>query len=112
MRRLDLNTVQRHSLELVLMDDEKTTVHVKMPTRNLFREMQAMASTLDKVEEGDADSTAMLYDFIARALSCNRERLTILPDEIETKYRMEMEDVLLIFSEYVSFITEVTSAKN
>lgn len=111
---LNLNTVQRQTLDLTMMDTDQTTLHVKIPTRDMYREMLSMATALDKVEDGDKDSIEFLYDFVARALSCNREHIRITPDEMmpEGKYHMDLEDVLLVFGAYVDFITTVTNVKN
>lgn len=109
---LNLNTAKRPVFTLTLMDAEETTLHVKVPSMDLFKELQASASELDKLNEGDPETVDMVYDLTARLLSCNREHITLTPDELRGKYNMELEDLLLVFSGYMGFLTDIANEKN
>lgn len=109
---LNLNTVQRPTLDLTLMDEEQTLLRVKMPTLDMFKEMQAMSSALGGVEDGDKDSVDALYGMLAKLLSCNRDRIKITAEELKGKYNIDLESAILVFRAYVDFITSITRAKN
>lgn len=109
---LDLNTVQRPTLELTLMDEERTTLRVKVPTLDMFKEMQGVASSLGGVEDGDRDSVNLLYEMLAKLLSCNRDRVKITAEELREKYNVDLESALIVFQAYVDFVTSIVHAKN
>lgn len=109
---LNLNTVQRPTLDLTLMDEEQTVLRVKMPTLDMFKEMQNTASALDGVEDGDKDSVDALYEMLAKLLSCNRDRIKVTATELRGKYNIDLESAILVFRAYVDFITSITRAKN
>lgn len=110
--RLDLNTVQRPTLELVMMDEEQTVLHVKMPTKAMFKELTDSDATVEGAENGNADSIDTLYDLVARVLDCNRDRIRVTPSDLEAKYCMELEDVILTYRAYVSFVLSIVKEKN
>ena len=111
---IDLNTVKRPTLTVTLMDEEKTTLHVKLPTFEMFKEMQNAADVVDAVEagKGDEDSAVTLYHFLAKCLSCNREYKTVTAHELQNKYGMELEYVILVYRAYINFIADVIKEKN
>lgn len=109
---LNLNTVQRPTLDLTLMDDEQTVLRVKMPTLDMFKEMQSVSSALDGVEDGDKDSVDALYEMLAGLLSNNRDRIKVTAEELRGKYKIDLESAIIVFRAYVDFITSITRAKN
>lgn len=111
---LNLNTVKRPTFMLTLTDDENTTLRVMMPTVALFKEMQTAAEMVDAVEAGAGDEAgiSVLYDVLARLLSCNRDYKAVTAEELRGKYNMELEDVLLVYREYMKFISGVIKEKN
>lgn len=109
---LNLNTVKRPTLDLTLMDEEQTLLRVKMPTLDLFKEMQSVSSSLDGVEDGDKDSADALYEILAKLLSCNRDRIKVTAPQLRGQYNLDLESALLVFRAYVDFITSILNAKN
>ena len=109
---LNLNTVKRPTLDLTMMDEEQTLLRVKIPTLDMFKEMQNMSSALDGVEDGDKDSVDALYEMLARLLSCNRDRIKVTATELRGKYNIDLESAILVFRAYVDFITSILNAKN
>lgn len=109
---LNLNTVKRPTLDLTMMDEEQTLLRVKVPTLDMFKEVQSMSSQLDGVEDGDKDSEAALYEILSRLLSCNRDYIKVTAADLKGKYRMDLEDAVLVFRAYVSFIASITNEKN
>lgn len=111
-RSLNLNTAKRPTFELTMMDDDETTIHVKVPELDLFKELQAMSDDLNEADENDPDVLDSIFDFLARLLSCNRENVAITSAELVGKYNMDFESALLVINEYVGFLTDVVNAKN
>ena len=113
---LNLNTVKRPTLDLIMMDDKQTLLRVKMPTQEMFKELQANAGLLDAAAEGDRDSTEYLFEQLARLLSNNRDHITVTATELmkgeNSKYHMDLEDAILVYRAYFDFINSVISAKN
>lgn len=109
---LDFNSAQRPTLELTMMDDDRTVLRVKTPPESMIRELENMSEDLEKLKTGDRDSVEMIYDLAARLMSCNRSFLTVTVEDLRGKYRMELEDLLLFFNMYFDFITELTNEKN
>lgn len=110
---LDLNTVERPTLELTLQDKERTTILVSTPSEGLVRELESVAPELSKMyETGNQESVDAIYDLAARLISCNRQDKQVTAEELRTKYKMGLESALLFFSAYLDFINELTNAKN
>lgn len=113
---LNLNTVKRPTLDLTMMDDEQTVLRVKMPTQEMFKELQTNAGLLDAAAEGDRDSTDYLFDQLARLLSNNRDHITVTATDLkkgkDSKYHMDLEDAILVYRAYFNFISSIVNAKN
>ncbi len=109
---LNLNTVQRPTLDLTLMDEEQTVLRVKTPTLDLFKELQALSAGLDGAEDGEKDSVDALYDILARLLSFNRDRVKVTAEELRGKYNVDLESAILVYKAYVNFITSIMREKN
>ena len=107
---LNLNTAKRPAFTLTLMDDEQTTLHINTPSMDMFKELQAVATELSMLDDDDPETESMAYDFTARLLSCNRERITITPEELRGKYNMDLDSLLLVYEGYMGFLNDI--AKN
>jgi hypothetical protein len=111
-RILDLNSVKRPTLVLTLMDDDRTVLHVKTPTEDMVSELQSMQDDLRKLETGDRNAVAMIYDLAARLLSCNRDYIRITAEDLRKKYRVDLESLILVYSAYLEFINGLANEKN
>lgn len=110
---LDLNTVERPTLELTLQDKEKTTILVSTPSEALVRELEEVAAEMDALyRRGDKESVDAIYDLAARLISCNRQGLQVTADELRTKYKMSLESAVIFYNAYLEFINELTNEKN
>ena len=109
---LNLNTVQRPTLDLTLMDEEQTLLRVMMPTLDMFKEMSGMSSAIDGVEDGDKESVEALYEMLAKLLSCNRDHIKVTAAELRGKYKIDLESAILVFRAYMDFISSIIKAKN
>ena len=109
---LDLNSAQRPTLELTMMDDDRTVIRVSTPTEAMVQELQSMGPNLGKLTKGDKSSVELIYDLAARLISCNRDFVTVTAEELRGKYRMDLESAILFFSAYMDFIAGITNEKN
>jgi hypothetical protein len=112
-KKLDFNTVTRPVLQLVMLDEAKTEINVSSPTEGLVEELQTLAPELDRVlAANDPDSIKAAYDLAARLISCNRSGLTVTVDDLRGKYQFNLEMLIMFFSAYIDFISEIANAKN
>lgn len=112
-KTLDFNTFNRPVLELVMRDDERTTIKVCTPNEGLIEELQAMLPELEPVlKTGDKASIATIYDLAAKLINCNRSFIKVTGDDLRNKYRLDLEALIMFFSAYMDFISEITNAKN
>lgn len=109
---LNLNTVKRPTLKLMLTDEEKTTLYVRMPTLEMYKEMQDLSEQWSKGVEDDSDTVDELYRFIARVISHNRDGIKVTPDELKGKYNIDLETLLIVYKAYIKFLAANTNAKN
>ena len=112
MATLDLNTVQRPTLEVTLMDEARTVLRVKLPTEALIAEFEALLPELGKIQQGDRSAVDLIYDIMARVLSCNRDFIKVTPEDLRGKYRMDLETAIIFMAEYNKFIDGIKNAKN
>lgn len=112
-KTLDFNTLQRPTLLLTMLDDEKTQLKVSTPNEALVTELSAVAPQLETLAEtGGKEAIDAIYDLAARLISCNRDRVTVTGEELRVKYRLDLESMIVFFDAYVDFINEITNAKN
>ena len=110
---LDLNTVERPVLTLILQDENKTRIDVTTPTESLVEELRQIAPQLSaSLENHDNMDARTPYDLAARLISCNRQGLQVTAEDLGGKYRMNLESMLIFYGAYVDFIDEITKAKN
>lgn len=112
-RVLDLNSVKRPTLEIVLQDEAHTRVRVSTPTEALVEELRNITPEMqDIMRTGDQEGVKAVYDLAAKLISCNRDFITVTGEELREKYRMDLESAVIFFSAYMDFIFELTNAKN
>lgn len=112
-KTLDFNSVQRPALLVTMKDEEKTQIHIGMPTESLVEELQVASQELEEVlRVGDRNSIDAIYDLAARLISCNREFLKVSAADLRARYGLNLEDLVLFFSVYIDFVDEIGKAKN
>lgn len=110
---LDLNTVERPVLTLILQDENRTRIDVTTPTESLVEELRHIAPQLSASLENPNDMDAKApYDLAARLISCNKQGLQVTAEDLAGKYRMNLESMLIFYGAYVEFIDDITKAKN
>lgn len=109
-RTLDLNNVQRPTLELALRDDARTVVHIGLPTEGDIQQLQA--ADFSSLTSGDETSLDEVYELAARLINFNRDGVKVTGAELRGKYRMDLELVVIFFNYYMDFVTAVSHEKN
>ena len=112
MAILDLNNVQRPTLEVTLLDEERTTLRVTSPSEAVVNEFEALLPELNKLQQGDRSAVDLIYDLTARILSCNRDFIKVTAEELRGKYRMDLETAIIFWAEYNKFIDGIANQKN
>ena len=109
----DLNSIHRPTFVFTFGDEARTQLHVKTPNLNLAKEMQDIAAGTGAALVNDSDDfTDVLYQFLSKVLSNNREHITIAAEDLEKKYHMDLESALLTFAAYMDFVTNIATEKN
>lgn len=112
-KTLNFNTIVPPTLPLVMRDDAKTKITVTAPVEELVEKLQVIAPRMTEMLEGDeSESVPVIYDLAARIISCNKEGLQVTAEDLRGKYRMNLELLVVFFSAYLDFISEITNAKN
>lgn len=110
---LNFNQYRPPILPVEMMDDAKTVIHVVAPTVDLQEELRANVGDLNALFTGDDDEKrAGLFDLAARLMSCNRNMRKITPEQLRTTFRLDEEDLVVFYHEYVNFLTGIENAKN
>lgn len=111
MATVDLSRHRQPSLSVVLSDTEH--IRVTVPTLELIRDLEANLPALSEVLTGEnAEARKAIYDLAARLMSCNREGLTLTGEDLDYKYDLDEESLVVFYSAYIDFIDEIKKAKN
>lgn len=112
-KTLDFNKVKRPVLQLIMQDENRTEIKVSAPTQSLVEELRDLLPELERVlAPGDKESAMAAYDLAARLINCNRSLVSVTGEELRNKYRMDLESLLIFYSAYTDFISEIQNAKN
>ena len=110
---LDFNAIQQPTWPVRLKDDAQTTVNLSAPTTALVDRLIASTSALeDAAKQKDGRTIRAIYELIADLLNCNDDGYEFTADELPTKYRMSLMDLVRFESGYLDFIKELQDAKN
>lgn len=112
-KSLDFNTLQRPYLELTMQDTERTVIKVSTPTENLVEEFETALPELQALPQtGNAEALQASYNLAAKIINCNRSFVTVTAEELRSKYKMDLESLIVFFSVYMDFLNEIYNAKN
>ena len=112
-RKLDLNALDQPVLELTLLDEKKTTIHVTIPELEVIEKLYAVAPELTAIKNSqDAKSIEKVYDFVAQILSYNEEGLQITAEDLRDKYGVRFAHLIFILKDYLDFIKSIEEVKN
>lgn len=112
-KTLDFNTLKRPTLTLVMQDEDKTRIVLTCPSVDLMEELRDSLPELEPVlSAGDREGIEAIYDLTARLVNCNRSFIKVTGADLREKYGMGLEDLIVFYQAYVSFIGEINETKN
>ena len=112
-KMLDLNALDQPILEIALRDAERTIFRLTTPTVSLVEKFTSAKDELSEVAKSkNVEKIKKLYELTAELISCNADYMSVSPEELRDKYRVTFGDLIIIFSAYLDFIKEISSAKN
>lgn len=111
-KTLNFNNVQKQYLTVVLADDKNTTLLVGTPTKAVMDDLVRLQVSFETLNENetDVDATDDLYEACAKILSRNKAGVKITKEYLSEIF--DFEDVLIFFSNYMEFVSEITNQKN
>lgn len=111
--KLDLRAFRQETLDITLLDENETTVHVLFPTKGMYEKLLAMRNEIAGI--ASTKDTAVLskcYDLMAEILSRNLENLTITGEELHEAYGIDIMLLIQIANAYIAFTKKATEEKN
>lgn len=113
-RTLDFNSIERPTLDVTMKDEARTVVRVSAPTEGLVERLEALKPTIAKMKKNSSSAVLFnqVFDFFAKILSNNEDRLEITAEDIRDKYKLTLVDFFIFYSAYMAFIEDIKTAKN
>ena len=111
-RAMDFNQVQNSFWDITLRDKDRTVVHLDVPTEALVNKLQNMGAELESMKTGSREGIKEIYTFGAELISCNLDFFKVTPEELETKYDMNLVVMMQFFMGYMQNIDEFQNQKN
>lgn len=112
-KSLDFNKINRPVLQLTMKDDQKTVIKVSTPSEALIEELDATLPEIQGIMAGgNKEAIECAYELAAKLINYNRSFVKVTPEELRTKYSLDLESLIIFFSAYIDFIGEITNAKN
>lgn len=111
--KLDFAALEIPTMELAMLDDNRTTLNLMFPELKLIERLIAIAPTM-RAAKATNDETALkqIYDLWAELFSNNMEGIEVTADDLSNKYRLKFAHLIIFTSKYMDFINEVKSTKN
>lgn len=110
---LDYTQTAKPTMSVKMRDNGGTVLRITPPPLDVVEELTAMGDVLAAAAaDGTSDAVTELYNFASRVLSCNRDHITVAPEDITGKYDLDVDDLTVFFSDYVDFITGISRRKN
>ena len=114
MRELNFNTINRYTFRVILDDDQKTALDVKLATKGMIQEVLDAYQRMIRIDD---DETANRYELLnelyklcSRLLSYNRQSISYSPQDIENMWNFD--DITLFIQTYIDFIYDISHQKN
>ena len=109
MKPLNFNTLKKKTMTVILPDENKTTLLLKGPTKELVDEFTSIQNFMDE-DSANVEAISELYAICAKILSRNKNGIEITQAEVSSMF--DFEDILLLLKSYTEFIREITNSKN
>jgi hypothetical protein len=108
-KSLDFNTLPKRYLTVTLADENKTTLMIGTPTKQIMDDMIVLQNLKDNVDVG-TEVMDELYGACARIMNRNKGGIRIEKELLEEIF--DFEDILIFFNAYTNFISEINQSKN
>lgn len=110
--KLDFNKINKTYLTITLTDGK--TYMLTTPTKRLLNKILSMDSILKTSDEENTsineETIDSLYEISAEIMSTNKTNTKVSSEELANL--MDIEDLMLFFNTYMSYIEKVTNLKN
>lgn len=112
-KKLDFNSIKKPTLEITMKDDAATLFRVTTPREECVERLEAMGKELKEiVDRGDRAEARAVYELAAELFGFNLDNIPVTAEDLRDVYHLDLEDLVVFFSTYMDFITEVSAAKN
>jgi hypothetical protein len=113
VKKLDFNAIKKPTLEITMKDDAATLIRVTTPREENIERLEAMGKELKEItDRGDQAETRAVFELAAELFSFNLDNIQVTAEDLRDVYHLDLEDLVIFFSAYMDFITEVSNAKN
>lgn len=105
MTTFNFNAIKRSYMEVILPDEEQTTLHIGIPKKKTIMRMAEMQKEMNQDEIIND-----LYQMTVTILNNNREKIEVTLEQASEWF--EYEDMLEFFKAFSSFIKKEANGKN
>ena len=113
-RVIDFNDIEQPTLDVTMRDEDKTVLHLSVPSVEFVERLQTLEPVLKEMKKGGnaVESVKKLYAFFAEILSHNEDGIKVTAEDLRIKYRLNLVHILQLHSAYMAFIGDINDAKN
>lgn len=110
MQELDFNKVKKEVLTIILPDNEKLLV--RKPTKRIMDQLLLMSSDFERLQEEELSEQTLsdIYLVCSEIMSNNRQGKNV--SETYLSELLDIEDLVLFFNTYTTFINSISEVKN
>lgn len=113
MEMVRLSDYRPPVLPLELLDESRTTLMITPPPLKVIERLQEEVPVLfAKDPMGKQEKAIAAYELAAKLMSSNLDGMRITVEELRDKYRVTRTDLVNFYNSYLSFLTEIQTAKN
>lgn len=109
---LDMTGFDYSFLDIKLRDENKTIVHLDIPTEATVREFEALLPKLDTLKKGDFVAIREIYEIGAKLININLDYIQVTAEELRTTYNMPVLAMLGFFNGYLDALNALAEEKN
>lgn len=108
--KLDFNKINKNYLNITLTDGKSYLLTT--PTKRLLNEILEMDSMLKNSENAtfNEETINSLYEVSAEIMSTNKTKTQVSSEDLGDMW--DIEDLVLFFNTYMSYLESVTNQKN
>ncbi len=109
---LNFNEIKKQTMTVILPDEKQTTLKIGTPSKALIGELDVIRAELMAYngDAPDSDALEKLYTSCAKILSNNTSGKKITKAFLKNIF--DVEDVIILYQEYVDFVVSLANSKN